>query len=179
MDNDLSQFGAFLAAARNKRGFSQWNVSMRSLYQVLDVSSAENGLQEPRVTVLMNLCLAYGMHPHDFFPALYRHVEGGPLEVPDVDPALPPLLYPLKRKPCLFGPLFKRARTSVPGMSQAVLAAEFQYDKRNFGRIENGSQEPGGLLTLRMVGFIGVDMAEFYDTLYKALRNDMETMPSV
>lgn len=72
----------------------------------------------------------------------------------------------MQKPPCPFGPAFLQARAQT-SLSQWAVAMRMGYHVRNIQRIEQGRQQPGIMLALRMVTALGVNAGDFFARLHE------------
>lgn len=78
----------------------------------------------------------------------------------------------------LFGLFLVQARLAGV-VSQTAMAKAANYNLRNINGVENGRQEPGIMTALALVMTTGVDVREFFNTLYACWREQQASVQSV
>lgn len=127
------------------------------------------GEQQPGVNLALRLLAAIGAEPGAFMQKLAQ--EGmtclppslSPLDFVTVSYEMPQMKEGQK---ALFGLFLLQARVAG-AVSQTAMAKAAGYHLRNINGVESGRQDPGIMTALALVKATGVDIGDFFNTLYR------------
>ena len=141
----------------------------------------EKGTMQPGVTIALRLVAATGADVGDFFQNLARN--NGLLPLPDASGnagkdslknlSMKGIHLPQEKllsAKSVFGVFFKEVR-QLTKTTQKTVAEKARYNLRNLLNVESGTQEPGIMTALAMICATDVDVAEFFEELYRLQKN--------
>lgn len=181
MEKPACLFGASFRLEREKKGISFWDVVYRAAYYPANVKRIEDGKLQPGIQLAFRLLDAIGVEPGGFMAALAcEHAALLPQSLSGMSKVVVEYVIPVLRKgqKSLFGPLLAQARLAG-AVSQTAMAKAAKYSLRNINTVESGRQEPGIMTALALVMTTGVDVREFFNTLYACWREQQTSMQSV
>lgn len=168
MEKPACLFGAAFRREREKKGFSFWELVYRAAYYPANIKRIEQGTTQPSVQMAFRMLDAIAVEPGSFMASLAReHADKLPQSHSGMARvAVHYTVVPLRdAQKSLFGPLLAQARLAA-SVSQTAMAKATGYNLRNISMVEKGLQEPGVMTALGLVMTTGVDVEEFFRTLY-------------
>lgn len=161
-------FGDNFKYARLRQGVSQWQIVHRTGNYLANIQRIEKGIIQPGITMAFKLLDTIKVTPGEFLLGIAGNYKEelahsvSPLREVNVRYLKPVLSEDQK---FFFGPLLFQAR-SAARVSQTAMAKATGYNLRNINTVEKGKQEPGIITALSLVLSTGVDIKEFFNTLY-------------
>lgn len=172
MEKSACLFGTSFRLEREKKGISFWDFVYRAAYYPANIKRIEDGKLQPGIQLAFRLLDAIGVEPGGFMAALAcEHAALLPQSLSGMSRVVVEYAIPVLREgqKSLFGPLLVQARLAG-AVSQTAMAKAAKYSLRNMNTVENGRQEPGIMIALALVMSTGVDVREFFNTLYACWR---------
>lgn len=168
MQKSTCFFGNLFREWRLSADISLWGLALKMSYHIRNLQRIEKGEQQPGVNLALRLLNAIGAEPRAFMQRLADECQD----------SLPQSLSPLghvtisyempQRKEgqkSLFGLFLVQARVAT-AVSQTAMAKAAGYNLRNINGVENGKQDPGIMTALALVKTTGVDIGNFFNSLY-------------
>lgn len=161
-------FGKLFREWRTAADISLWGLALKMSYHIRNLQRIEKGEQQPGVNLALRLLHAIGAEPGAFMQKLSHESQ----------PCLPQSLSAIEHvtvsyiiphiqegQKSLFGLFLVQARVAGT-VSQTAMAKAAGYNLRNINGVESGKQDPGIMTALALVRTTGVDIADFFNTLY-------------
>lgn len=180
MEKKICPFGPFFRQERKAKNISQWHIVHKMSTYLANIQRIEAGIQQPGVHLALRLINVIGVKPGDFMQKFARECL----------PYLPQSISPIDHVSILYEiPLLKEGQKSLFGLflvqarlagtvSQTAMAKAAKYSLRNINTVESGRQEPGIMTALALVMTTGVDVREFFNTLYACWREQQASVQS-
>ena len=161
-------FGNQFREWRLAADISLWGLALKMSYHIRNLQRIEKGEQQPGVNLALRLLNAIGADPGAFMQKLADQCQG----------SLPPSLSPLWHVTISYEmPQRKEGQKSLLGLflgqvrvatavSQTAMARAAGYNLRNINGVESGKQDPGIMTALALVKTTGVNVADFFHSLY-------------
>lgn len=168
MQEFISFFGVEFKNLRLAKNLSQWDIALKIPYHIRNIQRIEQGVSQPGISLAFKLIQALNAQPGEFLSELATKYKAifptsiSPLNQISISYILPDTQEIPKS---LFGPLLLQARVASC-ISQTAMAKAAGYNLRNINAVERGKQEPGIITALSLVLATGVDVKEFFNTLY-------------
>lgn len=168
MQESTRFFGNLFREWRMAADISLWGLALKMSYHIRNLQRIEKGEQQPGVNLALRLLNAIEAEPGAFMQKLADECQA----------SLPPNLSPLghvtisyelpqrkEGRKSLFGLFLVQARAAA-SVSQTAMAKAANYNLRNINGVESGKQDPGIMTALALVRTTGVDIGNFFNTLY-------------
>ena len=168
MDKSVCIFGSYFRAERILRGLSIWKIVHRLNYYPANILRIETGIQHPGINMAFKLFEAIGCYPGELMEKIARENY---TDFPHSLSQKSNLEFSYRRpvleagEKSLFGPMLLQARQAA-NISQTSMAKAAGYNLRNINNVEKGKQDPGIIISLALVMTTGVNIKEFYETLF-------------
>ena len=168
MDKSVCIFGSYFRAGRILRGISIWKIVHRINYYPANILRIETGVQQPGINTAFKMLEAIDVCPRVFMEKIARE---NCKDFPHSLCMKEKCEFSYRRQvleegqKSLFGPMLEQARQAA-NISQTSMAKAAGYNLRNINNVEKGRQDPGIIISLALVMTTGVNINEFYETLF-------------
>lgn len=165
-------FGNLFREWRLAADISLWGLALKMSYHIRNLQRIEKGVQQPGVNLALRLLDAIGAEPGMFMQKLAQGcLSCLPKSLSLMSPVMISYEMPQMREgqKSLFGLFLVQARVAG-AVSQTAMAKAADYNLRNINGVESGRQDPGIMTALALVMATGVNVEEFFSTLYTCWR---------